>query len=153
MNQRGRSVWSPTQAIARRSGKRKRALYASMNLAALASVLVALLALFLVLTAPHTHDGAPVDFPSAQNSTRQPRALRDNAIHVAVTRDGKTYFGSEAVDPEELPGLIRTAVGRGSDKTVYLMADQRARYADVKVALDKVRLAGIKNVVVLTGNP
>ena len=146
-------MWSPSQAIADRAVKRRSVFYLNINLVAFLSVQVALLAVFLVLTAPDTHDGAPVDFPSAQNATRQPRALREDAIRVAVTRDGKTYFDSEVVSPEELPGLIRAAVGKGSDKTVYLLADQRARYEDVKTAVDQVRRSGIQNVVVLTQNP
>jgi biopolymer transport protein ExbD len=146
-------VWSPSQAIVGRAAKRNSALYTSINLAALASVLVTLLALFLVLAAPHTHDGVPVDFPSAQNSTRQPHALREDAMRVVVTRDGRIYFGNHAANPQELPELIRTALREGSEKTIYLVADRRAKYADVKVALDQIRLAGIGNVVVLTGNP
>ena len=37
----------------------------------------------------------------------------------------------------------------GRRKKVYFAADQRAKYAEVDVVLDYVRLAGITNVVVL----
>lgn len=146
-------MWSPSQAIAGRAAKRNPALYTGINLAALVSVLVALLALFLGGTAPDVHQWRAADLPEAQHATLQHAALREDAIRITVVRDGRVYFRNHVANPQELPGLIRTAFREGSEKTIYLVADRRAKYGDVKVAVDQVRLAGISNVVILTQSP
>ncbi len=146
-------MWSPSQAIAGRAAKRTPAPFATINLAALASVLVALLALFLGGTAPDVHQWRAADLPEAQHATLQHAALREDAIRITVARDGQVYFRQSRVGPADLPDLIRTALREGSERTVYLVADRRARYGDVKLAVEQVRLAGISNVVVLTENP
>jgi len=145
------ATWSPSRANVRRAQKRKSRLYAGINVVGFMSVQVALLAIFLNIT-PDVPLNRYVDLPATDNATAQHAALREDSMRLIVARDGKTYFGSEAVDPGKLPGLIRAAVGKGSEKTVYLLADERAQYADVKAALDQVRRSGIQNVVVLTEN-
>ncbi|HTW24137.1 MAG TPA: biopolymer transporter ExbD [Candidatus Baltobacteraceae bacterium] len=143
------ATWSPSRANVRRAEKRKSGLYAGINVVGFLSVQVALLAIFLNIT-PDATLRPPVDLPATNNATPQHAALREDSMRLIVERDGKTYFGDDAADPEKLPGLIRAAVGKGSEKTVYLLADERAQYADVRAALDAVRRAGIRNVVVLS---
>lgn len=115
-------------------------------------VFSALLFVFLSIT-PDTHDGVYVTLPEAQSATLQPGALREDAIRIAVARDGRIFFGSAAAQPGELPNLIHTALRHGSEKTVYLLADSRAKNGDIEIVVDQMRLAGITNLVILAEKP
>jgi biopolymer transport protein TolR len=75
--------------------------------------------------------------------------MREDVMRVAVTRDGKIYFRERRVDSDDLTGLIQTAVQEGAEKKVYLAADARAMYRDVKIALEQMRLAGIENIAII----
>jgi len=78
-----------------------------------------------------------------------PRAVREDALSVAVTRDGKIYFRNVPISAKNLPDRIREGLKNGAEKKVYLRADARARYGDVKQALIEIRQAGIDNVCFL----
>jgi len=45
--------------------------------------------------------------------------------------------------------VIQEAVRHGAERKVYVKADARARYSNVEVVMDAIRLAGITNVVFL----
>ena len=79
-----------------------------------------------------------------------PGAVREDAILVAVTRDGNIFFGSKNVRDSDLPALIRESVRRGSERKVYLKVDARAKYADAALVIDQVALVGIQNVGIIT---
>lgn len=87
-----------------------------------------------------------VDLPKASHAIPIPKVDRENAILVAVARDGKVFFGTTRVSNSEIPSLIREQLRLGSEKKVYIKADLHARYSDVKEVLDAVREAGIENV-------
>jgi len=70
-------------------------------------------------------------------------ANREDAMHVYVLRDGSFYFGNSMVALDEVPRRIQEQVTGGAERRVYLQADGRAKYGDVKQVLDKVRKAGI----------
>jgi len=78
-----------------------------------------------------------------------PKALREDAITVAVARDGRLYFGRTRVEADELPALIRRAYLQGAERKVYLKADARAKYADVELAIDSIRQSGVQDVALL----
>ena len=79
-----------------------------------------------------------------------PGASREDAILVAVTRDGNIFFGSKNVRDSDLPALIRESVRRGSERKVYLKVDARAKYSDAALVIDQVALVGIQNVGIIT---
>ena|ERR1700730_11001511 len=94
-----------------------------------------------------------VDLATAATASRQPRALRDKALKIYVTRDGSLYFRLTKVAMEELPQFLRTACLEGGERKVYLRADARAKYGDVKIALDQISAAGIQDVAVMVDGP
>jgi len=59
------------------------------------------------------------------------------------------YFRNVAISAAELPDKIREGLKNGAEKKVYIRADARATYIDVKQALIEIRLAGIENVCFL----
>jgi len=79
-----------------------------------------------------------------------PGTSREDAILVAVTRDGNIFFGSNGIRDSDLPALIRESVRRGSERKVYLKVDARAKYADAALVIDQVALVGIQNVGIIT---
>jgi biopolymer transport protein TolR len=118
----------------------------------------ALLAVFLVIfislavspVGNRGADGAGVDLFKSAHSRLLPRAIREDALRVAVTRDGKLYFGNRQVNANELPEQTRNGVRGGAENRVYFMVDARGSYADVKLAIEQVGLAGVKSISFLT---
>ena len=114
----------------------------------LVGLAVTLLVILMVCPPIVTH-GSGVDLPRTSYAIPMPRAVRENALTVGVTRDGKVYFRNTAISAEDLPDQIREGLRNGAEKKVYLRADARARYGDVKQVLIKIRQAGIENVCFL----
>jgi biopolymer transport protein TolR len=138
-------------AARRRRGKRRPAYYRWMDGSTLLAVfLVILLSLAVSPVGNRGSDGAGVALFKSVHSRLQPRAIREDAMRVAVTRDGKLFFGSRRVSPEELPEQIRNGVREGAESRVYFMVDARGSYADVKLAIEQLSLAGVKKISFLT---
>jgi biopolymer transport protein TolR len=95
----------------------------------------------------------PVDMPITQYSTTQPAALREDALEVAIARDGSIFLRNTRILPTELPHALRAAASDGAEKTVYVKADARAKYGDVKVVLEQIRQSGLQNITFLTNHP
>ena len=57
-----------------------------------------------------------------------PDADKEDAIVVAVTRDGAVFLGQNKVDPRQLGSLVRDKLADKTDKTIYVRADARAQY-------------------------
>jgi biopolymer transport protein ExbD/biopolymer transport protein TolR len=73
-------------------------------------------------------------------------AERQDALLVAITRDGQVWFDRDRIMAENLPAAIRERVSRGDERKVYLRADMRARYGGVVRVLACERAAGIEKV-------
>jgi biopolymer transport protein ExbD/biopolymer transport protein TolR len=77
-------------------------------------------------------------------------ADKDDAIVVAVTRDGKIYLGNTQLNKEDLTGQIKDRISTRLDKTVYVKSDARAKYGDVVAVVDEIRSAGVDQLGLLT---
>ena len=122
---------------------------ASPNVIPMADIMLVLLIIFMVVTPLLTKD-IPVDMASAANSRDMQDADKDDAIVVAVTRDGRIYLGSTNVTKEDLSGQVKDRVATRLDKTVYVRSDARAKYGDVVAAVDEIRSAGVDQLGLLT---
>ena len=98
---------------------------------------------------PHANLSS-VDLARTEHAAPMPGALREDAMHVAVTRDGSIFFGMYQMQYRDLPLAIRDSVRRGSERKVYLKVDTRAMYGDAAVVIDQVRQAGIENIAIIT---
>lgn len=87
------------------------------------------------------------------NSTLQPAALREDALEVAIARDGVVYFRNHRILLTDLRDALREAARNGAEKTVYVRADARAKYGDIKAVLDQIRQSGLQNITFLTRHP
>ena len=122
---------------------------ASPNVIPMADIMLVLLIIFMVVTPLLTKD-IPVDMASAANSRDMQDADKDDAIVVAVTRDGRIYLGSTNVQKDDLTGQVKDRIATRLDKTVYVRSDARAKYGDVVAVVDEIRSAGVDQLGLLT---
>ena len=96
------------------------------------------------------HHGNSVDLPKASHPVAMRSALREDAMRISIMRDGKVYFGTEQIRSGDLPAKIHDRLkDREVERKVYIVADRRARWGRVKLALDGVSSAGIIRVAFL----
>ncbi len=122
---------------------------AAPNVIPMADIMLVLLIIFMVVT-PLLSKGVSVDMARVPNPIDLPDADKDDAILVAVTRDGTIYLGSTKVGLEDLQTHVKDALANRVDKTVFVRSDARAKFGQVKAAVDEVRAAGVDNVGLLT---
>jgi biopolymer transport protein ExbD len=124
---------------------------AAPNVIPMADIMLVLLIIFMVIT-PLIGTGMPVVMAKAQNANNMPNAGRDDAVILAVTRDGSVFMspGNRKVDPDAITDNVKDLVAGRLDKTVYVRSDARAKYGDVVKAIDEVRAAGVENIGLLT---
>jgi biopolymer transport protein ExbD len=143
----------PSHALNRNKAKRRRnRFYVQIEMSALLAVMVVLL--FIVMFAhPGPHQYVPsVDMAQTVHAASAPGARREDAIRIAVTKDGTVYFRTIRVIPEALPEAILDAVHGGAEPRIYLAADARAKYADVARAVEQIKRSGITNITFLSEN-
>lgn len=121
---------------------------ARANFPALFVIIVALLVLLFWATPQPFHDGA-ISLPHASHARPMRGADREDVLIIAIARDGKVFFGGQAVSFEEVPLLLRGRLRSHAPPTVYIKADARARYHTVSSVLDSVRDAGLTDVAFL----
>ena len=124
---------------------------AAPNVIPMADIMLVLLIIFMVIT-PLIGTGMPVVMAKAQNANNMPNAGRDDAVILAVTRDGSVFVspGNRKVDADAITDNVKDLVAGRLDKTVYVRSDARAKYGDVVKAVDEVRAAGVENIGLLT---
>ncbi len=93
--------------------------------------------------------GVSVEMAVTRNAIAMPDADNEGALIVAVTHDGRVYFGIDPITPAALAEKHGLA-GRTGGK-LYVKADARTPYANVAKVLDAVRSAGVTAPNLLTG--
>jgi biopolymer transport protein TolR len=121
----------------------------NINVTPMVDVMLVLLIIFMVIT-PMLQNKVQIDMAKVENATAMPDADKDDAIVVAVTRDGGVFLGQTRVDPSQLGSLVREKLAEKTDKTIFVRADYRAQYRAVEDAIDDVRTAGVEEVGLLT---
>ena len=126
----------------------------NINVTPMVDVMLVLLIIFMVIT-PMLNDKVNVTLPTATQAIMMENASKEDAVSVAVTRDGNTYLGGERVNPDDLPAKIEAKMQNkpDSEKEVYLRADIRANYGKVMDAVDQIRAAGVSQLGLLTERP
>jgi biopolymer transport protein ExbD/biopolymer transport protein TolR len=122
---------------------------ADINVTPMVDVMLVLLIIFMVIT-PMLSKGVSVDMVKTRNPIAMHDADKSDAVMVAITRDGKVYLGSNLILPEDLPPKVKDMLTNKLDKTVFVRADQRARYEKVVDVVDNLRAAGVDQLGLLT---
>ena len=120
-----------------------------INVTPMIDILLVLLIIFMVIT-PMLQNKVQIDLARVQNATLMPDADKEDAVVVAITRDGGVFLGQNKVDPSQLGSLVRDMLADKTDKTIFVRADARAQFKSVEDAIDDVRTAGVETVNLLT---
>jgi biopolymer transport protein ExbD len=115
----------------------------------MADIMLVLLIIFMVVT-PMLQKGHSVDMAKADNAQDMQDADKDDAIILAVGRDGTIYLGSSKVQLSEITTKVKDLIANRLDKTVFVRSDSRAKYGDVVATIDEVRSAGVDHLGLLT---
>jgi biopolymer transport protein TolR len=122
----------------------------NINVTPMVDVMLVLLIIFMVIT-PMLQNKVNVDLAKTDSPMPMPDADKEDAIVVAVTRDGQIYLGQDKVQSADLGARVREKLGDdAAKKQVFVRADARARFVDVETAIDDVRTTGIDSVGLLT---
>jgi len=122
---------------------------AAPNVIPMADIMLVLLIIFMVVT-PMLQKGKQLDMASVNNARDMQSADKDDAIIVAVTRDGQIFPGTTKTPKEDITNQIRDRLTNRQDKTVYVKSDARAKYGDVVGVVDEIRSAGVDQLGLLT---
>jgi biopolymer transport protein TolR len=122
---------------------------AAPNVIPMADIMLVLLIIFMVVT-PMLQKTHQVDLASVNDPRDMKDADKDDAIVVAVTRDGSLFLGNSKIKKEEITGQIKDQIANKLDKTVYVKSDARAKYGDVVAVVDEIRSAGVDSLGLLT---
>jgi len=122
---------------------------ASPNVIPMADIMLVLLIIFMVVT-PMLQKNKPVDMARTNTARDMQDADKEDAVVVAVTRDGNIFLGNTQVQKADLSGQVKDRISGKLDKTVYLKSDARAKYGDVVAIVDEIRSAGVDQLGLLT---
>ena len=121
----------------------------NINVTPMVDVMLVLLIIFMVIT-PMLQNKVHLDMATVENTTNMPDADKEDAVVVAVTRDGSVFLGQNHVDVSQLGALVRDKLADKTSKMIYVRADARAQYKTVEDAIDAVRAVGVDDVGLLT---
>ncbi len=122
---------------------------ADINVTPMVDVMLVMLIIFMVIT-PMLSKGVSVDLVKTNNPVAMANAEKEDAVVVAITRNGDTFLGTTKMQPGDLPAKVRDMVSTRLDKTCYVKADARARYEKVVDVVDNLRAAGVDQLGLLT---
>jgi len=122
---------------------------ADINVTPMADVMLVLLIIFMVVT-PMLQKGVSVELSRTKNPVDMKEADRDDAVLVAVTRDGQYFLNKDRVVIDDLAAKVNDLLATRLDKTVFVKSDFRAKYGDVVRVVDSIRNAGVDKVGLLT---
>jgi len=120
-----------------------------INVTPMVDVMLVLLIIFMVIT-PMLQKGVSVDMAKAANTRDMADADKEDAVVLAVTRDGKVFLQSNRINTDQITTEVKDRLSNKLDKTVYVKADSHAKYGVVADVVDNVRAAGVDSLGLLT---
>jgi biopolymer transport protein ExbD/biopolymer transport protein TolR len=115
----------------------------------MADVMLVLLIIFMVVT-PMLQKGRDVELAKTKNPIDMKEADRDDAVILAVTRDGKFWLGTDQISPDNISTKVNDLLVNRLDKKIFVKSDLRAKYGDVVQVVDSIRNAGVDQIGLLT---
>ncbi|MEN6533555.1 MAG: biopolymer transporter ExbD [Bryobacteraceae bacterium] len=120
-----------------------------INVTPMVDVMLCLLIIFMVIT-PMLSKGVSVEMVKTKNPIAMQAADKEDAVLVAVTREGRVYLGTTQMPADQLAPKVKDLLTGRLDKTVYLRSDARTKYEKVVEVVDNLRAAGVDQVGLLT---
>jgi biopolymer transport protein ExbD len=124
---------------------------ADINVTPMVDVMLVVLIIFMVIT-PMLSKSIPLDLAMTRNPITMPDADKEDAIIVAITRDGQVFLspGIQKVASEDLAPRVKDLLQGRPSKMVYIKADARAKYEKVEDVVDNLRAGSVDEVGLLT---
>jgi len=124
----------------------RRSKHVALNIAfVLATALLAL----PTIRAQELQKGVSVVMAPTTNAVPMPEADNQDAWIVTILRDGALYFGTDRVSASDLADKMKS-LPRRRDQKIYIKADARAPFADVRRVLAAAHEVGFNAPVFLT---
>jgi biopolymer transport protein ExbD len=120
-----------------------------INVTPMVDVMLVLLIIFMVIT-PMLQKGGNVEMAKTNNPIAMEDADKEDAVLIAIQRDGTIFFDTERVTPEQLVTKVSDRLQNKTDKRIFIRADAKAKYGTVVEVVDNVRAAGVDQVGLLT---
>ena len=120
-----------------------------INVTPMVDVMLVLLIIFMVIT-PMLQHGTSVNMAKATNTRDMQDADKEDAVLLAITRDGKIFLQSDQIQPDQITTKVKDMIADKLDKTVYVKSDRDAKYGVVVTVVDNVRAAGVDSLGLLT---
>jgi biopolymer transport protein ExbD/biopolymer transport protein TolR len=120
-----------------------------INVTPMVDVMLVLLIIFMVIT-PMLQHGTSVNMAKAANTRDMTDADKEDAVLLAITRDGKVFLQSDQIKPDQITTKVKDMLADKLDKTVYVKSDRDAKYGVVVMVVDNVRAAGVDSLGLLT---
>ena len=133
-------------AFTSRSGgyARTQTALAEINITPLVDVVLVLLLIFM-LTAPVLQSGLEVSIPK----TRSVSQLTEEHMVVTIDKDQTVFLQDKPVNVNDLPARLQSGAG-GTNRIVYVRADERVPFGAFASVMDSIKLAGITNISIVT---
>jgi biopolymer transport protein ExbD len=126
-------------------------LFSTPNVAPFAAVMLVLLWLMMAPSTVCVFGGHPsADMAKVNDPAYLPRALREDAIIVSIERGGGLYLGGERFAADRLCTELPALYAKTGEKKVYIKADYRAKYKNVKPVIDCLHDLQIEHIAFLT---
>src|ERR1035441_4315147 len=122
---------------------------ADINVTPMVDVMLVMLIIFMVIT-PMLSKGVTVELVKTNHPIAMQAADKSDAIVCAVTREGKTFLGTTATPPEDLPGKVKDLLSGRLDKTVFVKAGGGGGPGRVVEVAGSLRAAGVDRLGRLT---
>ena len=91
----------------------------NINVTPMVDVMLVLLIIFMVIT-PMLNNKVNVDLPTADAAVVMEDANKEDAVVVAVTRDGRTFLGGDQVTLDDIGGKISAKLENKTNKQVFI---------------------------------
>ncbi|PYS27018.1 MAG: biopolymer transporter ExbD [Acidobacteria bacterium] len=131
-------------AITTREGRTQTTL-ADINMIPFIDIVLVLLIIFMV-TAPVIQSGIEVNVPK----TQVVREIAEEKLVVSVDKKQTVFLQNNPVNINELGDKIREKLLDPTRQSVYLRADEAVPWGAIAAVMDRLKLAGIENVSIVT---
>ncbi len=120
-----------------------------IDLTPMLDVIFIMLIFFIVTTSFVKESGIDVSRPSAKTATQKKQA----SILVAISSHGEIWIQKRKVDIGAVRATIEKLHAESPEGTVIIQADKKSATGMLVDVLDKIKLAGVKNISVSATKP